>query len=168
MMSGMEIQEPDWFTVVGGPPPGEVVLRDLLAGLLVLMATMLLVLALPLSMRTPGLLVAAMLAVGTYLALRQLWRRGQQVRIFGNILEHRDGQRMVRVALNRAVLSTASAPPGMLVLMLDDGRGHVTLARRADPRELSDLPPCMGSYLELRPDDFEEVRMAAHRSYPQA
>lgn len=167
MMADMELTEPEWFAVVGGPPPGEIVLRDLLAGMLVLLVSLLMALALPASARTPGLIVAALLAVGSQMGLRQLWRRGQQVRVFGNILEHRDGPRLVRVALNRAVLSTASAPP-MLVLMLDDGRGQVTLARRAEPHELSDLPPCMGAYLELRPEDFEQIRLAAGRSYPQA
>lgn len=164
----MELAEPEWFTVVGGPPPGEIVLRDLVAGLLVLLAALLTALALPMSVRIPALIIAALLAIGSQMGLRQMWRRGQQVRIFGNILEHRDGPRLVRVALNRAVLSTASAPPAMLVLMLDDGRGQVTLARRAEPHELSDLPPCLGAYLELRPEDFEQVRLAAGRSYPQA
>jgi hypothetical protein len=84
------------------------------------------------------------------------------------VLEHNDGDRVVRVSLNRAVVSSAAAPPGVLVLVVDDGRTHLAVGRRAEPHEISDLPPRLGPYLELQPDDFEEVRIAAHRSYPQA
>lgn len=164
----IEVQEPEWYGVVGGPPPGEVVLRDLLVGLFVLLGGLLVGLALPMGPRLPMMLFSIAGAVLTSFGLRQFWRHSQKVRVFGNILEHSDGRRVIRVALTRAVLSTAVAPPGMLVLMLDDGRGQVTLARRADPHEIVDLPPCLGSYLELRPEDFEEIRIAAHRSYPQA
>jgi hypothetical protein len=164
----MDVHEPEWFGVVGGPPPGEVVLRDILVGLFVLFSVLLIGLLLPFGGRLPILLAAAASTSLTLLTLRYAWRRSQQVRVFGNVLEHRDGRRLTRVALNRAVLSTATASPGILVLMLDDGRSQVTLARRADPQEIIDLPPCLGSYLELRPEDFEEIRLAAHRSYPQA
>jgi hypothetical protein len=164
----MQVEEPEWFAVVGGPPPGEVVLRDLLGGLFVLFIALLVGLTLPVRSMLLVLAAAAGLSAATVLLLRQQWRRSQYVRVYGNILEHRDGRRVVRVVLSRAVLSAAVAPPGMLVLMLDDGRGQVTLARRAEPHELLDLPPCLGSYLELRPEDFEQIRNAAHRSYPQA
>jgi len=164
----MDLREPEWFGVVGGPPPVEVVLRDLLIGLSVLAVAVIVGLSVPLRSRLPVLLGASALSAGTIFALRERWRRSQKLRIFGNILEHRDGSRLVRVALNRAVLSLATAPPGMLVMMLDDGRGQVVLARRAAPHEVLELPPCLGTYMELRPEDFEQIRLAAHRSYPQA
>lgn len=165
---GIELEEPEWFGVLGGPPPVEVVLRDLIVGFFVLLGVLLFGLSLPIGSHISALFIAAAVSAATLLLLRQLWRRQQQVRIYGNILEHRDGQRLVRVVLNRAVLSTAAAPPDMLVLMFDDGRSQVTVARRAEPHELLDLPPCLGPYLELRREDFEQVRLAAHRMYPQA
>ena len=88
--------------------------------------------------------------------------------MLGSVLEHRDGSRLVRIALTRAVLSVAADPMGLLVLILDDGNSHVSVARRAEEHELSDLPPIAGPYLELLPDDFEAVRFAAQRTYPQA
>jgi len=51
---------------------------------------------------------------------------------------------------------------------LDDGTSHVSVARRAEDHELSDLPPIAGPYLELEPEDFEAVRIAAQRTYAQA
>ncbi len=162
------MHEPEWIGVVGGPPPGWVLFRDWAAAIFTFMVALLTGLALPLDSRLLILLIASGMATTTFVALRQSWRRAQQIRVFGNILEHRDGQRVVRVVLNRAVLSAAVAPPGMLILRLDDGRGQVTVARRADPHEVLNLPLCMRSYLELRTEDFEQIRQAAQRSYPQA
>lgn len=163
-----DLDEPSWFHVVGGPPPGEILARDLLLVLLVAMCGLLIGLWLPEPWRMMCTMGSALTAVPIFFLLRRHWRESQQVRVLGNLLEHRDGDRVVRVALNRAVLSTAVAPPSLLVLMLDDGRSSVTVARRADLHELADLPPCGGSYLELEPDDFETIRQAAHRNYPLA
>lgn len=168
MIEAMDLQEPDWFTVVGGPPPGEVVVRDVAVGLLILLGFLVAGLALPMVSRLAMIVSGAATAMGVVMALRRSWRRSQRVRVYGNVLEHQDGDRVVRVVLNRAVLSTAMAPPSMLVLMLDDGRGHVTVARRAEAQEVADLPPCLLSFLELRAEHFEEIRLAAQRSYPQA
>ena len=68
-------------------------------------------------------------------------------------------------SLTRAVLSVAADPMGLLVLILDDGNSHVSVARRAESTGLSDLPPIAGPYLELLPDDFEAVRFATQRTY---
>lgn len=162
------MDEPAWFQVVGGPPPPEVVFRDTLLCLGGPIALVVLSLWLPPAPRLVCLTLAVVFAaVMTLLMRRRFWRH-QAVRVVGNVLEHSDGDRVVRVALNRAVVSSAAAPPGMLVLVVDDGRTHLALGRRAEPHEISDLPPRLGPYLELQPDDFEEVRIAAHRSYPQA
>ena len=159
---------PSWFPVVGGPPPGEVFVRDLLLAMMVAALGLLIGMWLPEPWRMMCTMGSALTAVPLFFFLRRQWRTQQQVRVLGNLLEHRDGDRVVRVSLNRAVLSTAAAPPALLVLMLDDGRSSVTVARRAELHELADLPPCAGSYLELEPDDFEAIRLAAHRTYPLA
>jgi hypothetical protein len=167
-MQVINVDEPHWFHVVGGPPPGEVVVRELVLAMLVVALGLLLGLLVPHPWRLVCTIGSALAAVPMFFLLRRRWRKNQQVRVLGNLLEHRDGDRVVRVALNRAVLSTAVAPPALLVLMLDDGRSSVTVARRADLHELADLPPCGGSYLELERDDFEAIRLAAHRTYPLA
>lgn len=167
-MQVLNIDEPSWFQVVGGPPPGEVMVRELLVALLVAAGGLFCGMWLPEPWRLACAMGSALIAVPLFFLLRWHWRTSQQVRVLGNLLEHRDGDRVVRVALNRAVLSTAVAPPALLVLMLDDGRSSVTVARRADLHELADLPPCGGSYLELEPDDFESIRLAAQRTYPLA
>ena len=163
-----DLHEPDWFGVIGGPPPVEVVLRDAALCSTVLFGALLGSTGLGLVPRLAVVLGAAGLASALYFLMRWRWRAAQKVRIVGNVLEHRDGRDVVRVALNRAVLSVAAASPDVLVLMLDDGRSHVTVARRAEDGELTELPPCLGAYLELHPEDFEAVRSAAQRSYPQA
>lgn len=160
--------EPDWFEVVGGPPPAEVMLRDMLLTLILPVALLMGSMWLPLGLQ----LICMALAVGLTLALsvvmRRRWWRRQGVRIMGNVLEHRDGAHVARVALTRAAISSAMVLPGLLVLVLDDGRHRLAVGRRAEPHEISDLPPRLGPYLELQPEDFEEVRIAAHRSYPLA
>lgn len=160
--------EPAWFSVVGGPPPGEVLLRELLLALLVLLTTFACGLLMPSPWRFFHLFGSPAIALVTFFSLRRAWVRSQHVRVLGSVLEHFDGRRTTRVALTRAVASTAADPTGLLVLMLDDGHSHVTVARRAADHELSDLPPSVGPYLELSPDDFESVRYAAQRTYPQA
>lgn len=167
-MQVLNIDEPSWFHVVGGPPPSYVLVRELVLALLVALCGLLLGLWLPEPWRLVFAMGSALCAVPLFFLLQRHWRTTQQVRVLGNLLEHRDGDRVVRVALNRAVLSTAVAPPALLVLVLDDGRSSVSVARRADLHELADLPPCGGSYLELEPDDFEAIRLAAHRTYPLA
>ena len=162
------IHDPDWLSVVGGPPPGDVFARELFLAVAVLVITVVCGLLMPPPWRFFHLLGAPAVATATFLALRQTWRRSQQVRVLGSVLEHRDGSRLVRIALTRAVLSVAADPMGLLVLILDDGNSHVSVARRAEEHELSDLPPIAGPYLELLPDDFEAVRFAAQRTYPQA
>lgn len=162
------VNEPEWFNVVGGPPPSDVVLRDGMLTFVVMLIGLLAAQLLGDPWRPLISLAAALGALPTFVLLRLRWRQNQQVRVLGNLVEHRDGSRVVRVALNRAVLSTAAAPPGVLVLVLDDGLSQVTVARRAELHELSDLPPCMGPYLMLDPDDFEAVHRAAQRTYPQA
>lgn len=167
-MQVLYVNEPEWFSVVGGPPPSDVLLRD---GLLTFLVVLLGLFVAQLSdgeLRPFLNLAAPLLALPVFALLRLRWRHNQQVRVVGNLIEHRDGSRVVRVALNRAVLSTAAAPPGVLVLVLDDGLSQVTVARRAELHELSDLPPCMGPYLMLHPEDFEVVQKAAHRTYAQA
>lgn len=160
--------DPVWLDVVGGPPPSEVVLRELLLTLLVPLFALFAGLWLSPVLRLLLFVASGGLALGVFMLQRALWRRGQKVRVLGTVLEHSNGQQVVRVALTRAVLSTAAAPDGYLVLVLDDGNGSVRVARRADDAELSDLPPIFGSYLELTEDDFESVRYAAQRSYAQA
>ena len=167
-MQVLNIDEPSWFHVVGGPPPSYVLVRELVLALLVALCGLLLGLWLPEPWRLLFAMGSALCAVPLFFLLQRHWRTTQQVRVLGNLLEHRDGDRVVRVALNRAVLSTAAAPPGVLVLVLDDGLSQVTVARRAELHELSDLPPCMGPYLMLDPDDFEVVHKAAQRTYAQA
>jgi hypothetical protein len=167
-MQVLDVDEPSWFHVVGGPPPGEVVVREVLLAMLVVVLGLAVGLWLPDPWRLLLSMGSALSAVPMFFLLQRQWRANQQVRVLGNLLEHRDGDRVVRVALNRAVVSTAVAPPALLVLMLDDGRSSVTVARRADLHELADLPPCGGSYLELEPDDFEAIRQAAQRTYPLA
>ena len=162
------MHDPDWFTVVGGPPPADVLVRELFLAVAVLVVTLVCGLLMPPPWRFFHVLGAPAVAAATFLALRQTWRRSQQVRVLGSVLEHRDGARMVRVALTRAVLSTAADPTGLLILILDDGTSHVSVARRAEDHELSDLPPIAGPYLELEPEDFEAVRIAAQRTYAQA
>lgn len=167
-MQVINVEEPSWFHVVGGPPPVEVVVRELILALLVVALGLLVALFVPPALRVFFSVGSVLVAAPIVLLLRRSWRANQQVRVLGNLLEHRDGDRVVRVALNRAVMSTAVAPPALLVLMLDDGRSSVTVARRADLHELADLPPCGGSYLELERDDFEAIRAAAQRTYPLA
>ena len=105
------MDEPSWFQVVGGPPPPEVVFRDTLLCLAGPLGLIVLSLWLP---PTPRLLLTVM-AVGLGAALsllaRRRWWRQQAVRVLGNVLEHHDGDRVVRVSLNRAVVSSAVAPP---------------------------------------------------------
>ncbi|MCS6914934.1 MAG: hypothetical protein RMK29_11350 [Myxococcales bacterium] len=160
--------ESGWFPVVGGPPPAEIVFRDTLLALSVPLGLVVLGLWLPLGPRLVCMALAAGLGGGLGLFLRRRWQRRQAIRVVGNVLEHRDGDRVVRLALTRALVSTAAAPHGVLVLVVDDGHTHLAIGRRAEPHEISDLPPRLGPYLELAPADFEEVRIAAHRSYPQA
>jgi hypothetical protein len=145
-----------------------VVLRDTLVAIVPPMALLLLSLFLPDPLRLLGLLLSLPLALLLSLIMRRRYLGRQGVRVLGNVLEHFDGRRVARVALTRAVVSAAAAPPGVLVLVLDDGRTHLAVGRRAEPHEISDLPPRLGPYLELQPEDFEEVRIAAHRSYPLA
>jgi hypothetical protein len=164
----MPSHEPDWFLVVGGPPPGEVFLRELILAVLVLLMTVGFAWLLPSPWRLFQVVSAPAIATLTFLFLRQTWRRNQGIRVLGSVLEHRDGQRLVQVALTRAMVSTAAAAPGLLVMVLDDGRSHVTVARRAIDEELIELPPSVGPFLELSPDDFEAVRRAAQRTYAQA
>lgn len=161
-------RDPGWFEVVGGPPPAEVAFRDALLTLLPPVAVLLCSLWLSLPLRVVCFVLATVLLVVLSLETRRRWRRQQGVRVVGNVLEHRSGQRVARVALTRAVISSASASPGMLVLVVDDGQTHLALGRRAEPHEISGLPSRLGPYLELMPEDFEEVRIAAHRSYPRA
>jgi hypothetical protein len=167
-MQVLYAKEPEWFNVVGGPPPGDVILRDGFVTVLVVVLGLLAAQLLGEPWRPFLNLVALFSALPVFATLRLRWRHNQQVRVLGNLIEHRDGSRVVRVALNRAVLSTAAAPPGVLVLVLDDGLSQVTVARRAELHELSDLPPCMGPYLMLHPEDFEVVHKAAQRTYAQA
>ncbi len=157
-----------WFSVVGGPPPAEEVLRTVMLSLVLPLGGLCVGLLLPESWRLPFAVLSTAAMVPLFLLLRVRWRTRQQIRIFGNVVEHRDGAEVTRVALTRAVVSAAAAPPGMLVMVLDDGRQQVTVARRADMQELSGLPPCLGPYLELDPEDFEIIRLAANRPYAQA
>ncbi|MBL9043251.1 MAG: hypothetical protein JNM83_16690 [Myxococcales bacterium] len=157
-----------WFSVVGGPPPAEEVLRAVMLSLVLPLGGLCVGLFLPESWRLPFAVLSAAAMIPLFLLLRLRWRTRQQVRVFGNVVEHRDGGQVTRVALTRAVVSAAAAPPGMLVMVLDDGRQQVTVARRADLQELSGLPPCLGPYLELDPEDFEIIRLAANRPYAQA
>jgi hypothetical protein len=167
-MIDVELEEPEWFAVRGGPPPTEVLLRDGLAGLLTMLVVWVFGLLLAPTARLLLLAVAGVSGAATLLGLRRRWQQRQQVRIYGNILEHRSGTQTVRVVLSRATQSALMAPPGLLVLTLDDGRGTISLARRAAPEEIGDLSPCFGPFLELGHDDFEQVRYAASRPYPQA
>ena len=112
--------------------------------------------------RLPCAVLSTVAMVPLFLLLRFRWRTRQQIRLFGNIIEHRDGSQVTRVALTERWCQQP-APPGVLVMVLDDGRQQVTLARRADMQELSGLPPCLGPYLELDPEDFEIIRLATHR-----
>lgn len=157
-----------WFSVVGGPPPAEEVLRAVMLSLVLPLGGLCVGLFLPEQWRLPCAILSTAAMVPLFLLLRLRWRTRQQVRIYGNVVEHRDGAQVTRVALTRAVVSAAVAPPGMLVMVLDDGRQQVTVARRADLQELSGLPPCLGPYLELDPEDFEIIRLATGRPYAQA
>jgi hypothetical protein len=153
---------------VGGPPPAEVFWRD---ALVVLAGPLSLLLAgfwLPRPLRLLALVLSLALASGMSLVMRRRWWRQQSIRVVGNVLEHRDGLQIARLALTRAVLRSAAAAPGVLILLLDDGRLQLAVGRRAEPHELASLPVLQGPYLELEPDDFEEVRIAAQRSYAQA
>lgn len=157
-----------WLEVVGGPPPADVMLRDVMMGLL-LPLTMLV-----LSWWAQGSLSLALVAVALLLSgvlsvlTRRRWRRRQRLRVVGNVLEHQDGEQLVRLALARAVISAAASPPEMLVMVMDDGVHHLAVGRRADEQELSGLPLRLGPYLELRPEDFDLVRVAAHRPFATA
>ncbi|HPH26453.1 MAG TPA: hypothetical protein PLA87_06355 [Pseudomonadota bacterium] len=167
-MQSLRIEEPEWFNVLGGPPPGEIVLRDIVLSLVLPAVGLLISPWLSGQLRFLCVFLPLLTAVPMFFLLQHFWHRSQQIRIIGSVLEHRDGERVQQVGLNRAVLSTASAPPAKLVLMLDDGRSCISIARKASLRELSDLPPSVGPYLELSEEDFEAIARAAHRSYPQA
>ncbi len=162
------IREPRWFSVIGGPPPADVLLRDLVLVVSVPLGLLVCSLWLPGVLRPVVVALALVLAVALSLGSRWRWRRSQGVRIVGSVLEYRKGAEVYRLALTRSVISAAASPPGVLVLIIDDGRSHLAVGRRAEPHELIDLPPRLGPYLELRPEDFEEIRIAAHRSYPRA
>lgn len=161
-------EEPDWFSVIGGPPPIEVVFRDLLLALAAPVLIIVISLYLPPLLRWPCVALAVGLSVALLITTRSRWLARQGVRVIGNVLEYRDGEHVGRVALTRALITAAVTPSGMLVMIVDDGRNHLALGRRAEAHEVSDLPPRLGPYLELDPEHFEEVRIAAHRSYPQA
>jgi hypothetical protein len=160
--------EPGWFHVIGGPPPLDVLLRDLLIAISVPLLVLLGSLWLSGAARFFCVVGALGLAVGLSMLLRERWRRRQGVRVIGSVLEYRNGVEVRRVALPRAVVSAVASPPSMLVLVIDDGRTNLAVGRRAQAHEISDLPPRLVSYVELEPEDFEEVRIAAHRSYPMA
>lgn len=162
------MHEPGWFPVVGGPPPADVLWRDAVVGLAAPLGLLLASFWVPHPLRIGVLGLSLLLAFGLSLGLRRRFWGQQSVRVVGNVLEHRDGGRVLRLALTRAVISTAAAAPGVLILLLDDGRTQLAVGRRAAAHELSNLPVLHGPYLELQPADFEEVRIAAHRSYAQA
>lgn len=160
--------EPGWFHVIGGPPPLDVLLRDLLLAVSLPLLVLIGSLWLSGAARLLSVIGALGLSVGLSLLQRARWRRRQGVRVIGSVLEYRNGDEVRRVALPRAVVSAVASPPGVLVLVIDDGRTHLAVGRRAQAHEISDLPPRLVSYVELQPEDFEEVRIAAHRSYPMA
>lgn len=162
------LPETPWFPVVGGPPPPGELLRTVLLSLVLPLFGLWLGLHLPEPWRVPCLVLSSLSAVPLFGLLRYRWKTRQKVRLFGNLIEHFDGVGITRVVLTQAVVSAAASPPRMLVMLLDDGRQQVALARQADFHELSGLPPCSGTYLELDPEDFEVIRQATARTYAVA
>lgn len=160
--------EPRWLQVIGGPLPVAAALRESMPALLVPLALLFwgLFLSLPLQ------IVAAFLALlltglsGRFARRRYFYR--QRLRVLGNVLEHRDGAKVQRLALTRAVTSFSAGGPEELVLVLDDGTTQIAVGCRVEAHEVAGLPPRLGLWLELAPADFAQIRAAAERPYARA
>lgn len=157
-----------WFPVLGGMPPADEVLRSFALSLALPIWGIALSFVVPEPWKLPCVVLFSLSLLPAFLLLRLRWRTRQKVRVLGNLLEHTNGAAVTRVTLTRAVISSACVPPGMLVLLLSDGREQIALARRAHMQELVGLPPCLGPYLELDPEDFEIIRFATTRPFAQA
>lgn len=163
-----EVTEPRWITVVGGPLPMGAALREAATALLVPLALLFWGLFAPLLLQLFLIAAALLLSGGLGVWARRRYFQRQRLRVLGNLLEHRDGDTMRRLALTRVVLSVAAGGPDAVVLVLDDGQCQIAVGRKAEAHEVAGLPPRLGPWLELRPDDFEEIRAAAQRPYARA
>ena len=70
-MQRFVMHEPDWFTVVGGPPPAQVFLRELVFAVSMLVVTVVCGVLMPPPWRFFQVLGAPAVATATFLALRQ-------------------------------------------------------------------------------------------------
>lgn len=163
-----EVTEPRWIPVQGGPLPLHAALREAAVALLVPLALLFWGLFAPLMLQLLLIVAALLLSAVLGLWARRRYFFRQRLRVLGNLLEHRDGSTTRRVALTRVVLSVAAGGPEALVLVLDDGQCQIAVGRKAESHELAGLPPRMGLWYEVSPEDFEEIRAAAHRPYARA
>lgn len=90
------------------------------------------------------------------------------IRLIGNVLEYSTTKSSRKIALNRSVVSFASSPKSVLVMMIDDGKNSVVVGRMADPHEICHLPIYKDDFTEISSSDFEKIFFASHKFYPSA
>lgn len=162
-------KEPPWFQVVrSGKPSWEKASKEMTKAGVVALLFAAFAFIVPTQIKPFWGLASLAFWMLLCVALRKRFWYKQRVRIVGSVLEYDNGTQITQISLSRASLHLAATPPGFLVLLLQDGNAQLALGRQADIPDLLNLPIYLGHHLELTPEDFEEIRLSAQRSYPQA